>query len=150
MSIILEALKKAEREGLTRNKKKEILEKNDSLFTNPLNRPKRYLHRYLLGLGLFIPLGLFFGWLFHNNRQSGISGLNGHEISRPGEIYYTKTGRPILRVAGIVWDEEEPIALVNGEFLKKGDEVFGTKVEDIQPDEVTFLYREEEFTIAVE
>lgn len=57
---------------------------------------------------------------------------------------------PPLNVTGVVWDQKDPIVLVNSRFLKKGDEIIGAKVVDIQLHEVKFLYKDKEFTISVE
>lgn len=57
---------------------------------------------------------------------------------------------PQLKVTGVVWDEKDPIVLVNSKFLKQGDEILGVKVVKIEPTEATFLYNNKEFTISVE
>lgn len=57
---------------------------------------------------------------------------------------------PQLKVTGVVWEEKDPIVLVNSKFLKQGDEILGVKVVKIEPTEATFLYNNKEFTISVE
>lgn len=39
-------------------------------------------------------------------------------------------------LSGIMWDEKHPVALINGEIMKKGDVIFSFKLEEISRNEV--------------
>jgi len=41
-----------------------------------------------------------------------------------------------LALSGIMWEAQQPVALINGEILKVGDTVAGFRVESIKPGEV--------------
>ncbi|NQT47149.1 MAG: hypothetical protein HQ593_06740 [Candidatus Omnitrophica bacterium] len=41
-----------------------------------------------------------------------------------------------LKLGGIVWDEEAPTAIIDGEIVGVGDEIEGNIVVEIQPDKV--------------
>lgn len=58
--------------------------------------------------------------------------------------------KPSLQVTGILWDKQDPVVIVNGKFLKKGDEISGAKILDIQMREVTLSHNNKEFTISIE
>lgn len=53
--------------------------------------------------------------------------------------------RPQFKVSGIMYDKQEPVAIVNGNFVKEGEKVDGAKVEKIAFNSVTFKYANETF-----
>lgn len=56
---------------------------------------------------------------------------------------------PPLRLSGIIWDRENPIALVNGKSLSPGDVLSGARVVKITLESVTFRRGGKEFTVRV-
>ena len=169
MSIVLEALEKAQREGI-KEEKREVLPQKE--FSKNIPKPKKEIrkHNMYFWIGILcvaiLNLWLLNWWL--NNNEAVVSvnvstpvTLPEHAVSpkpQTREIFsisykndvIPKTENPVLMVSGIVWDPEEPIALINGKFFRKGDEVLGAKIEEIQVDRVKFLYKDEEFTIPVQ
>ena len=53
---------------------------------------------------------------------------------------------PSLSVKGIMYDKEDPKALVAGEIVGVGDTVRGAEIVGIAPSHVTFKYKGEVFT----
>jgi hypothetical protein len=47
-----------------------------------------------------------------------------------------ETPAPALRLTGVVWNEDRPLAFVNGAVVGVGDEVAGVRVVEIQPDRI--------------
>ena len=169
MSIVLEALEKAQREGI-KEEKKEILPQKEFPKDIPKVKKEVRKHNLYLWVGILCVaiLNLWFlnWWL---NRNEAVVSVNvstpvilpKHAVSPKPQtreilsISYRndiipETDYPVLTVTGIVWDPEEPIALINGKFFRKGNEVLGAKIEEIQVDRVKFLYKDEEFTIPVQ
>lgn len=58
--------------------------------------------------------------------------------------------QPPVEITGVVWDELDPIVIVNGKFLKKGEEISGAKILDIRLNEVKVLYKDKESTISIQ
>ncbi len=50
---------------------------------------------------------------------------------------------------GIVWDDSNPVAILDGKILKKGDVFLKSRVESVQKDKVEFLVGEEIITVFV-
>ena len=44
-----------------------------------------------------------------------------------------------LKLAGIIWEEEEPMALINDQILKRGDMISGFKIFEIRKSEVVLI-----------
>jgi len=57
---------------------------------------------------------------------------------------------PSLRLSGVIWDEESPLAIVNGRPVAVGEELSGIQVVGISVDGATFRRGAEEFTLTVE
>jgi len=57
---------------------------------------------------------------------------------------------PKLKITGIMWDKQEPIALINGKLLKKGGKILGAKITSIKQREVSVFFKGKKFTISVE
>lgn len=161
MSIVLEALEKAQREGeaedvsLQKEQARPVLE----TLTKPARRPGHKLLIFnLIIFTAIINLVFLRWWLNRSNTEISVNIPTEaprlipkidispiEEIKKPSRIL-----APRLTVTGIVWDEKTPIVLVNSKFLKKGDEILGARIIDIYPHEVKFLYGDEELTISVE
>lgn len=150
MSIVLEALEKAQREGkkvsidtVLDNIQKPIIEKK------PISKSNYLIFGIVIAIGI-INLILAGWWLDRATTltptNSSIPPVSTQKILPIISLKQT----PPLNVTGIVWDEKEPIALVNGKFLKIGEEILGAKIMDIQMRHVRFLYKDKEFTISVE
>lgn len=149
MSIVLEALEKAQKEG-----KRPIptyiapVVKED---LKPLHRPRYRQKIFVFSSILVIAVVNFIilGWWL--NRDNSTISVNIPIVSRVPIIKNipTKKTSP-FSVTGVVWDEKEPVAIVNGKFLKKGDGILGAKIIDIKLHEVRFLRRDKEFAISVE
>ena len=54
---------------------------------------------------------------------------------------------PKLVLKGIVWDENEPLALINGLVVKEGDTIQGATIVKIDFERVTIQYRSQQFVI---
>lgn len=128
---------------------------------------QRFHKKYLVLIIALVSVNLFFivWWLNYNNSIVYEDSSNESRISVPRDIpapapenLFLETSQETdiierphsLNVTGVVWDPKDPIVLVNGRFLKKGDEIIGAKILDIQLHEVRFLYKEKEFTVSVE
>jgi hypothetical protein len=57
---------------------------------------------------------------------------------------------PSLRLSGVIWDEETPLAIVNGRPVAVGEELSGVRVVGITVDGATFRRGTEEFALTVE
>lgn len=160
MSIVLEALEKAQRQSQVKEKPLQ-----DVVKTLPPIRPRSSHKLLIFNLILFaaiINLVFLRWWLNRNSAEISVNpirdivsnGVNIPAVTNSPipeiDIIPEKTPAPQLDLTGIVWDEKEPIVLVNGKFLKKGQEILGARLIDIQPHEARFLHGDEEFTISVE
>lgn len=169
MSLVLEALEKAQSEKIKQEKPTsvpvQILQKKEKpqVTAKPLTINK-HKYRNIISILLVANASLFFlNWRLNTNSPSTVSTV----VTNPSdsvpqisviENILSKISFPIdasetlpsVNVTGIVWDSKEPIALVNSKFLKKGDEIKGAKIVDIQLNEVKFLYKDKEFTVSVE
>lgn len=58
--------------------------------------------------------------------------------------------KPPVKITGVLWDELDPTIIANGKFVKKGEEISGAKILDIQLHEVKLLYKDKEFTISIQ
>lgn len=138
MSLVLEALEKAQRQGQVKERPLQ-----DIVKTLPPIKPRRRHKLLIFNLVLFLAIvNLFFLRWWLNRKSAKIL------VDIPVPIYSPSV--PQLDVTGIVWDEKEPIVLVNGKFLKKGEEILGAKLIDIQPNEARFLRGNEELSFSVE
>lgn len=179
MSLILEALDKAQKKKDNRDKFSLPPVSNENKPAKDLPypiKPKSYKKSVIFGLILFIALTnlVFLSWWLNRNNaavsvvipsvsitpivkdaatEENIPVENNINIIKYYNEPALKTSpapAPKLKVTGILWDEKDPIVLVNSKLLKINDEILGTKIIDIQPHEVRFLHNEEEFTISVE
>ncbi|MEI6633585.1 MAG: hypothetical protein WCP22_07170 [Chlamydiota bacterium] len=57
---------------------------------------------------------------------------------------------PALRLSGVIWDKENPIAIVNGKPITRGEELSGARVVKITIESVTFRRGGREFTRTVQ
>lgn len=176
MSIVLEALEKAQRKGKgIREEKKETLSQKELSKDIPLPRAKKPSRSYGIYFWVIIlciaglNLWLLNWWL---NRDEAV--VSPRDLKAPSQAQLveevssrtegvfipisTVSKKPkvtqenrgsVLTVSGVVWDPYEPIALVNGEFLKEGDQILGATIKEIQLNRVKFLYNDEEFTVSV-
>lgn len=149
MSLVLEALEKAQRQAQNVMSEAGPLTSGYPCQSMGPARPglahhQRSSHKVLIfNLILFaaiINLVFLRWWLNRNNTEIS--------VNIPPIIHSTPT--PRFNVTGIVWDEKEPIVLVNGKFLKKGQEILGARLIDIQPHEARFLRGNEELSFSVE
>ncbi|MEA3560214.1 MAG: hypothetical protein U9R31_00375 [Candidatus Omnitrophota bacterium] len=54
---------------------------------------------------------------------------------------------PELFLSGIIYENEEPLAFINNQIIKKGELVEGAKVVDIEPNRVLLTFEEEELSL---
>ncbi len=66
-------------------------------------------------------------------------------LSIAGTIY----ALPQFRISGILYDKDNPTALVNGKLVKEGDTVSGVTVEKILPSGIRFRQGQKIFTVAI-
>ena len=71
-------------------------------------------------------------------RMSGSSKIE--ELSEPVEL-------PTLLLTGIIWDQREPVAMINGEAFRENDVVEGARILKIELYKVTLVYRSRKFDI---
>ncbi len=57
---------------------------------------------------------------------------------------------PKLFLEGIIWSQNEPVAVINGTILKEHDFIRGAKVLQIDRDSVTLLYRSQRIVLRLE
>lgn len=70
-------------------------------------------------------------------------------VMTPAPTAGVAEGGPPLRLSGIIWDKENPIAIVNGKSLSPGEELSGARVMKITLESVTFRRGGKEFTVTV-
>ena len=115
-------------------------------------------------LGIFLTLGLlgvlFLFWVFKTPFQPRkeqtltrtteteqiVSPSDKREVGRLKSSYSSWGRNPFipagqresfgLSLKGIIWDEEEPFAIINEKIVRKGDEIEGKKVIEIERDKV--------------
>lgn len=167
MSIVLEALEKRQREEkqivLSAEAQRQDISKG-KILPKKSNTKKR-LSIYLSIISALMCIGLLVLVRYgktkktKENKQSGWN----YNIKMPVFDIDIRTqpsnsdilssvdvNLPALAVTGIVWDEKDPIALINGKFLRVGDNFQGITISKISADSVTFLYKEKEFTIEIQ
>lgn len=76
-------------------------------------------------------------------------------FSPPGFVPETGTTGDIseldipLQVTGIIWDDNNPFAMINDKIVKKGDMVSGALVSDIKKDEVILKINDKKFVLKI-
>lgn len=149
MSIVLEALEKAQREG--KRFTQVYVERTPQKEQRPQLKTKSKHKIFIFGSIIFVTIIniIFLGWwVDRNNSIISIKMPSISPVSLTQKTSLKKSSR--FNVTGVVWDEKEPIAIVNGKFLKEGDQILGARIIDIKLHEVRFLHRNKEFTISVE
>lgn len=56
---------------------------------------------------------------------------------------------PSMSFEGIVWDSANPVALIDGNAYRRGDEVKGARIVEVGTDRVTLSYRSRQFVLTV-
>jgi hypothetical protein len=56
---------------------------------------------------------------------------------------------PPMSFEGIVWDPANPVALIDGNAYRRGDEVHGARIVDVGMESVTLSYRSRQFVLTV-
>lgn len=54
-----------------------------------------------------------------------------------------------LSLSGIIWDEKDPVAIINGEVMRVGGVVNGKKILEIKKDQVIFGEGEARYTVTI-
>jgi len=150
MSIVLDALEKAQREGIKiEEKSSTAIKKVPIKFPKSVSAKKKSARSYhqllIIGLSSSALILLILGWLLlHKAETNSISASLHKPAVSNGNTY------PALDVKGIVWDARKPLVLVNGRFLKTGDSISGVEVKQIQPYAAVFVYKGKTFTIPVQ
>ncbi|MBD3368586.1 MAG: hypothetical protein GF405_10530 [Candidatus Eisenbacteria bacterium] len=80
-----------------------------------------------------------------NSRQPASSSESGSE---PQETV-TPDRLPRMSLYGIIWDPENPIAMIDGMDLRVGDRIKGARITRIEIDRVVLSYRSREYTLTV-
>ena len=180
MSIVLEALEKAQREKERGSVSPETIVLNRPPITRLKtgSRRKRFWllaeikqKRVIVGAALLVAIAniLFLNWWLQRNdsvfsiniNPSPPQAITNDSKKTPATQTVTHSAEtaiirqdpgkpPRIKVTGIVWDMQEPIALVNGKFIKKGDMISGTRVEDIKLNKVIFSYKDKNFSVSVD
>lgn len=68
---------------------------------------------------------------------------------RPSATPLPPAELPNLNLAGVIWDESRPIAVINGRMVAVGDTIEGADIIGIDLDGVQMRYGRSEFTIKV-
>ena len=128
MSIIYDALRKAEKKGkdkVTSNKNKSIL------------------FSILIGLVVvLIFVGLTFNYLIKGRHKRKVVGR---------KVYFTKKHYQDnkLILEGIIYDEGKPLAVINGKVLREGDSVGNFKIKSIGTKNVQLIGTEQDRVITL-
>lgn len=57
---------------------------------------------------------------------------------------------PYMVLNGIVWDPENPVAMIDGVDFRRGDSIKGAKVVEIRPTHVALEYKSKRFVLTVD
>lgn len=57
---------------------------------------------------------------------------------------------PNMRLSGIIWDSENPIAIIDGLDLRKGDKIKGARIVEIRADSVVLSYASKNHVLTLE
>jgi len=180
MSIVLEALEKAQREKESVPPTDSAVGKLDTIILNRLpvtrlktgaGRKRSWIKqkRFIVGAVLVVVIANIFylnWWLQRNdsvfsiNIKPNVPPVMINKASKtpaiqtiyPRETTTVNRQDPVprIRVTGVVWDMQEPIALINGKFIKNGNMVSGARVKDIRLDKVVFSYKGKDFSVSVD
>jgi hypothetical protein len=63
---------------------------------------------------------------------------------------FAEASLPAMSLYGIIWDPENPIAMIDGMDLRVGDRIKGARITEIGFDRVTLSYRSKQFVLTVE
>ncbi len=55
-----------------------------------------------------------------------------------------------MNLAGIIWDEKAPYAIIGDSIVSIGDEVRGCSVLEVKPDSIVFQYKQKRFEVSLE
>jgi hypothetical protein len=155
MSTILKALKKAE-DG----RAKETLPGKITIEETP-EAPGRSRAAFRIATALLLPALAAAAVLMHYQSitvrvRAGISAAPAAKPSpvaavvAPAQTAGSGVGEPALRLSGVIWDRENPVAIVNGQPLSRGEELSGARVVKITIDSVTFSRGGKEFTRTIQ
>ena len=60
------------------------------------------------------------------------------------------TTLPNMRLSGIFWDEQSPIAMIDGLGFRVGDRVKGARIVEIRIDSVVLSFASKEYVLTVD
>jgi hypothetical protein len=151
MSTILKALKKAE-EGMAKNTLPGKIISSDSASGRARARPATVV--------LLLALAVVGGLAYHLHPPARAGRLSRQPASPPAAAPPARTAGaadaarvpalPPLRLSGVLWDETEPLAILNGRPLTVGGAIDGARVVSIGLDVVRLDYHGREYTLSVE
>jgi len=159
MSTILKALKKAE-EGMARNTLPGKILASDSARAFEDARSHNRTRTVLLISLLAAVAGVVYYMYYMkphvrradvtatDSRQPALSVPTAAPVKK--EIKQENVAPPPLNLSGILWDDTNPIAILNGKPLAVGGEVDGTRVTKIGPNGVEIRYNGRDYTLTVE
>lgn len=126
MSIIYEALKKVDK---PEKKKKFFL-------------PRNFLWLVILGLAVYLIISYLLkkehrlaGEIAKEEKQSQLT-PPAAQPPLPVPAAEPNETTPSFTLSGIVYSQQLPLAVINGQALKKGQDIEGAKILDIQEDKV--------------
>lgn len=174
MSIILQALNKAQKEKETTMNENETLS-SQSPQSSPVYFPKekitleRKQKKYklffaIIAVIIFLQVVTYLTIKYISQSNSPIKETPTAQVkgkaplfnfskafkSDPNKTESKTESRPALKMTGIIWDELNPIVLVNDKMLYNGETVSGATIIKITPDRVTFSYNGEEFDLGIQ
>ncbi|MBN2097764.1 MAG: hypothetical protein JW714_04720 [Candidatus Omnitrophica bacterium] len=152
MSIINQALKKAEQEKQTR--------------AHAQNRTTFQKSSAQISLLIICLLAVFLASRSLHNFSNALSldqRSSASEITQQPQAFPQETaassramrrieieqpaGSAILSLSGIIYDQDKPLALINQQVVNTGSLISGARVMEIQPDSVRLSFQGEQFTL---
>jgi hypothetical protein len=71
-------------------------------------------------------------------------------LKRPRGAGAADAGPPPLKVEIILYDDVNPLAMINGQSVRQGDTISGATIETIHTDRVIIQYRGKNYTLQLE
>lgn len=71
------------------------------------------------------------------------------ETGRHAEAFVTTEMGPQFRISGIVYNQGQPLAIINSQLLHEGDSYSGFIITDIQRDSVEFMLNDQRWNLSM-
>jgi hypothetical protein len=156
MSIINDALKKAGKDRqLFQNKPQQIFGKIGKPKTKAGGRMLKNRIFWTIGLGLICLLGLFLAASLKNSGKSMVAQevIPVAEVSsvafpmRGIDLEEISVETPSFNLSGILYDQQKPLAIINGSVMEEGSAIEEAQLLKIHSDYVLLSLEGKEFTL---